>query len=281
MTTIELLKIILPILIGLAPYAISRWRQRYSLCWAHLPPESMIHIAEEVVPLLSISYKDQPVNNLTQYLFILHNTGSKPLDRDDISRPLTWQAPGKILSARVVKTDPPVELSLDNSGEQLCISWELFNQGCKALIEVRCEGDSNLEVGEVRCEGDSNLEVGKVSGQIRNISRITEKGVHWLREGVMVKIRKEDIEFLNALSRSGYMRRSILRSFHYTDWIASVVYAGIFLYLLFLLSAFGVDKFSILSIGVALVMLIIFFFLKYRNPYTKFLQSIEDQSDSA
>ncbi len=88
MSTSEVLINILLIVIGLAPYAVSLWRQRYSLCWAHLPPESMLYIAEELETSLSISYKDQPINNLTQYLFILHNTGSKPLGQNAIVRPL-------------------------------------------------------------------------------------------------------------------------------------------------------------------------------------------------
>lgn len=258
-------KIILPIVMGFAPYAVSLWRQRYSLCWAHLPPESMLHIAEEVVPLLSVSYEDQPINNLTQYRFILHNTGSNPFDHEAIVEPLTWQAPGKILSARVVKTDPDVRLSLEHSGQQLSISWQLFNQRCKALIEVRCEGESNVGIGEI-------------SGQIRRVSQIKKREVYWLRDGVMVRISAEDIKVLDPLSKSGPLRRSFLRSSPKRDAILlGGVYAVIFLFLLW---DFDGDLILISSISVALAALFLFLHLKYRNPYKKFLQSIEDQSDS-
>ena len=255
--------LILPNFISLAHLAMTLRHslRRFGLRWVPLPPESLLYIAKELETSLSISYLDQPIGKLTQYRFILHNTGSKPLDQEAIVRPLTWRAPGKILSSRVVNTDPPVELSLEQRGNQLVISWELFNQRCKALIEVRCEGDADVGVGTV-------------SAQIRGVSEIREKEVYWLRDGVIIKITRDNIELLDALSRSAYLRRSVLRSFHRADWIALAVYAGVFM---LLLCSFDVGRSLFLWIISALSVLFVSLYIRYRNPYTKFLQNTDER----
>lgn len=156
--------------------------RQHGLRWAYLPPRSMLDVAEEITSNIFISFKDSKIANLTQYQFILHNTGHYALKDSAIVKPLEWTSPGRILSFRVVGTDPPVELelkdkevvvthpSMDLEPEEeekeyrLEIKWPLLNQGCKALIEVLCEGGSSEPQGRIK-------------GQIENVPRIKEKKI--------------------------------------------------------------------------------------------------------
>ena len=150
-------------------------RYRYGLRWVYLPPRSMLEIAEEITSDLSISFKGSYISNLTQYQFILHNVGYAALKDTAIVTPLEWTSPGRILSYRVVGTDPPVELELKDDvitrppkdqEKEYClqISWLLLNQRCKAFIEVLCEGNPSEPQGRIK-------------GQIENVPRIKEKKV--------------------------------------------------------------------------------------------------------
>ena len=246
MSTSEITLALIAILISLAAIAVPLWRsmQRHGLCWAHLRPKSMLDIAEEVKSSLTIYYDDQPINNLTQYLFILHNTGFAPLDQGAIVQPLTWQAPGKILSARVIETGPDVKLSLNPRGQQLSISWSLFNQRCKALIEVLCEGNPNTGVGQI-------------IGQITNVPIIKQKEVKWVGE-----------------------EKKILDKIF--QWIIEVylVLAGL-LILLSVVSYFIENSILIAVIVFVVTAFFVSLFLMRRNPYTKLLRNIKGRADSA
>ena len=154
-------------------------RRRHGLRWASLSPRSMLDVAEEIASDISISFKDNEIDNLTQYQFILHNSGYVALKGSAIVKPMEWTCPGRILSFRVVGTDPPVDIRLKEvvvthpSGElepkekkyRLQITWPLLNQRCKALIEVLCEGNPSEPLGRIK-------------GQIENVPRIKEKQIH-------------------------------------------------------------------------------------------------------
>ena len=166
---------------GILAIAIPLWRsrQRHALRWTSLPPKSMMEIADEIAAAVSISYEGRDVSNLIRYEFILHNCGFAPLDQDGIVEPVTWCGPGPILSAKVVATEPPVDLQLANHGNMLKITWVLFNQRCKAVIEVLCEGRTG--------QRSSADERGSISGQIRNIPQIKDKSIWWRHEDEILR----------------------------------------------------------------------------------------------
>ena len=272
MPTLQIVLSIIPIVISLAAIAIPLWvyyRQRYNLCWAHLRPKSMLDIAEGVAKSLKIFYNEQQIKNLTQYLFILHNTGFVPLKRDAIVSPLMWQAPGKILSARVVGTDPPVALILEHSEQQLSISWELFNQRCKALIEILCEGDANTEVGQVE-------------GQIQNVPIIKQKEIRWVSEEEEIQRIQANFELQSGFSRSVgrvFASRWFIKTSRYIMWI---YLGGICVVpFVFVIAVSELPWPWILTTGFAVAAFIFVLFFTYRNPYKKLLRSIENQSDPA
>ena len=151
----------------LAAIGVPIWisRHQYGLRWAYLPPKSMLDVAEEIASDLSISFKGSEINNLTQYQFILHNVGYAALKDNAIVTPLEWASPGRILSYRVVGVDPPVNLEAEIIEGHLRLTWTLFNQRCKALIEVLCEG------------GPSELQ-DRISGEIENVPQIKEKPLY-------------------------------------------------------------------------------------------------------
>jgi hypothetical protein len=156
----------LGLVLGVLSIALPIWleRRRHGLRWATIDPKSMLEVAEEIASDVKISYQGRAISDLTRFNFILHNTGRLPIGADEIVGPLTWSAPGPILSSRVIASAPPVALQLNPEGKDLEISWSLFNPRCMALIEVLCE-TSTLD--------DS----GKVSAQIRNVTTIEEKKI--------------------------------------------------------------------------------------------------------
>ena len=169
MATPEIISVVIAILALAVP--LWRSRQKYALRWGRIRPKSMMDIADEIASDVTISFKGRQIENLTRFQFVLHNAGFTALDGQSLVTPLSWEGPGSILSARVVETDPPVELILSVDANRLEIRWRLFNQKCKALIEVLCEGGSEEERGHL-------------TGQIRNIPKVEEKGLppvfrHW------------------------------------------------------------------------------------------------------
>ncbi len=139
MTGLEIFFSVVSTLIGIAAIAAPLWGswRRYALRWAHVaPPKSMLDVAPEVATSIKITYKDEEVDNLTRYLFVLHNTGFTPLEKKHIVKRLTWRAPGAIKALRVEASEPRVDLELEDDGRELMISWELFNHRCKALIRT-------------------------------------------------------------------------------------------------------------------------------------------------
>ena len=176
------------VLIGILTTDSSNWgfHKQYALLWVKLPPKSMMEIADEIATSVAIFYKGDKVTNLIQYQFILHNNGSRYLDNNAIVTPLTWQGPGKILSAKVVATSPFVELELTTKDSLLEIRWKLFNQGCKAAIVVLCEGSNTNE--------SNTNEDGNLKGQIRRVPRIKEKRIWWRDQDDIIRERRENLE---------------------------------------------------------------------------------------
>ena len=158
--------IVLGILGILAAFAapIMILRRRYSLQWAYLEPKSMLDIADEIVSHITISFQGSEIENVTQYQFILHNNGYVALSESAIVQPIEWSSPSRILSFRVVGTDPPVDVYLEEVNDCIQVTWPLLNQRCKALIEVLCEGNPREPQG-------------RITGQIKNVPEIREKKV--------------------------------------------------------------------------------------------------------
>ena len=129
----------------------------------------MMEIADEVSESLKITFEGQPIDDLTKFTFILHNSGFSALDKESIVSALKWTGPGTVLAARSIATDPPVELDINHSDKHVEIRWSLFNQHCKALIEVLCAHGPGPDRGTI-------------SGQIRNVPRIDTKEISYFDE---------------------------------------------------------------------------------------------------
>lgn len=165
-SSIKIVTGVIVAIVAVAGIARQIWRakNRYQLKWVLLETESLLNVAEEIAPEISITLRNETIKDVTKYRFVLHNSGLSPIDGSDIVENLQWQGSGKILSAKVIATNPPVKLQLSREGNILEISWKLFNQSCMALIEILCEASIK----------DSS---GKISGEIRNIPIIEEKEV--------------------------------------------------------------------------------------------------------
>ena len=268
MSVLNLVFSAVSVIVGILAIAIPIWRsrQRYALRWTSLPPKSMMEIADQIATAVSIAYEGRSVSNLIRYEFILHNCGFAPLDQDGIVEPVTWRGIGPILSAKVIATEPPVDLQLMNDGTMLKITWILFNQRCKAVIEVLCE--------ESTARRSSADERGSISGQIRNIPEIEEKQIWWRHEDEILRqiqsnlaMQAPSVRIIGKL----FANKWLLRVSTWVFYGYLVVAAAMFVWLIFanfnappILSAAAI--FAVVAITVSLL----YRFL--RNPYASILR---------
>ena len=168
----------------IAPFlgaAFTSWlsKPKRALRWVTLTPISMMEIADEIGDKLEVSLDGKSISNLTKFAFVIHNCGREPIDTEAIKKPLKWKAPGRIVSARIANSEPYVELDLQTSGRTLQIKWQLFNQSCKALIEVLADAEMNQETKSV-------------SAQIRGIPKIKHRSVRQLdEEEIRRRVRRD------------------------------------------------------------------------------------------
>jgi hypothetical protein len=168
--------------IGAAGLYFAFFRKTRTIVWCALRPASMMAVASDLTDQVSIQFKDSPIRDLTKFAFIIHNAGRESLKKDEIVSPLTWEAPGTILEAKIKQSDPTVSLRAEVDGDQnsVAISWDLFNPGNKALLEVLVTAPYSV--------GDEE----KVRAEIDGISRIN---LHWTAAGKLSRLtRGEDIK---------------------------------------------------------------------------------------
>ena len=172
MTATEFVFALIGAAVGVTGVWLAVWarRRRHRLRWGYLEPESMLDVAEHVASAITISYEGAHISNLTRHRFVLHNNGHEPLTGDDIREPVTWKAPGRVFSADVRNSRPPVKLDIKvskESNDTVTIGWALFNPRCLAVIEVLSEAGS----------GAGN---GTLSWDIMNISEIEQRRIAWM-----------------------------------------------------------------------------------------------------
>ena len=227
------------LLVPAAALQIWRWNHQHRLRWMLVERKSLLKIAEELSPKISISIKDdsskeRTVNNVTRYRFVLYNNGLSPIDKNDIVEPLIWKAPGEILNTRViVPSKNGAKLHLSTQKNMIEISWPLLNQRCGALVEVLCSVDRH----------DSS---SQIYGQIRNIPEIEEKALNPSTNERIVSL------VLSALcgTSAGMVMSSLDGTF------------------------FGYDVLSWLLMIVAMstiLFILLFFFYSTTNPYSKLI----------
>lgn len=252
---------------------IRKLRQRSPLCWSILPQKSMMEIADEIADSIDISYKGRKVSNLIRYQFILHNRGFESLKGEAITKPITWQGPGQILSAKVVATEPQVELQLDIEDSKLKVSWELFNWSSKAVIEVLCEENSTPD------------QRGKISGQIENIPVIKEKQIWWRDEDE--RLRQMEANLARQPPRAQKFNKIFVNrwSLRFVSWTAR----GYVVFLSYMVVWLGLHELGVSSdistataiFVAALVALFFYLYLWFRNPYASILRKVRADKATA
>ncbi len=158
-------------LLSFAGVVVPLWRNRgksKAIRWGIMAHRSMMNIAKEIASDVEIRYKGRVLSDMRRYRFIIHNTGRSPIEGSDIVTPLRWVGRAGVLKAAVVVSDPRVDLSLEVQGSTVIMTWPVFNQSCKALIEVLCESDKEADVGEL-------------SYQIKGVPKIEER---WIRSRI-------------------------------------------------------------------------------------------------
>ena len=251
----------------LVTIVVSLWRlrRRHALRWVRFPPESMLKVADDVAKSVAITYDGRPVENLRKYRFILHNTGTAPLDTEAIDTPLTWHAPGRIVAAWRGASDPPVELSLTCDNRQLVIGWSLFNQRCKALIEVLCEN--------VTHPLDSQL-----AGQIRGVPKVEEKEFDWPRGEAAIRRIRANVELQRGLYRLAGRIIATKYGIRIVPHVpaAYMIGAGLWILNMVLLQA-EAHEFVLVSGNVAAIAIAAFLIQTLRNPYVRLLRRHEEK----
>ena len=260
------------LIVGLATVLPIYWTsyRRYGLRWAVLPPQSMMEIAEDIASSVSILYKERKIDNLLRFRFVLHNTGVVPLKEENTISPLTWKAPGEIVNARVLETDPPVDLDLRIDGknsDNLVIDWRLFNQRCKAVIEIICEGE--IIDGSIS-DGWQNAD--NIAGQIEYISKIETKRIKW----------KNPDEIIRRMEVSLSTERPILRKFARIFSSKFIIrntqtIAGIYMFLSIIIPSVAIlwlemENLIAASIVASVEIIVgLSLWYRFRNPYSSIL----------
>lgn len=270
MSTLQIVFAIASALAAFFGIVVPIWRSRhqYGIRWAILEPKSMMDIAEEIAEDVTIQYKSRIITDLTKYQFILHNTGSSPLEEKDIVVPLTWTGPGTVLNARILVSEPPVELSLSIKDNAVEFSWLLFNQRCKALVEILCEKRTPTEKGDI-------------SGQIRNVPYFEEKQVSVVDEDEIIK-RLKSTSQLNSFVIFRPLNRLFINkwSLRVSKWIIPVYLVVGPLWLAFILKAKGSISTVYFVVAVFVVMFIVgIAFLYLRNPYASLVRKARQRTD--
>ena len=211
----RVLSFTLPIVLAITARIIRGWktRQEYALRWVTLAPTPVPASPGDAPGPADMTSGGEPVANLTRFYFIVHNSGANPLDAASIVEPLTWTAPGKVLDANVVETRPAVKLELEPSADSLKITWRLFNQDCKALIEAVCDCGSNAGRGSI-------------DGQIRNVSEIKSMESSYVdKEEVRQAVREKLAQAPRFLQRLQSEGLNVYLKLHSKDMLFA---AGVF-----------------------------------------------------
>ena len=256
--------IVATLLAPIVPALLIHWlsRKGRAIRWVALTPKSMMEIADEVSDRLQVTLDGKKVRNLTKYTFILHNNGRNELVEAEIVKPLKWTGPGVIIDARVVRSDPSVELALKAVGRDLEIRWELFNQRCQALIEVICDAETEDDGGTV-----SSQIKGVPQIEVQNRRHVDEEEI---RKGIRRNISRlpKLFQYLESEQVTVYVRR-------YTSQILTI-YCTIPLGTAVMVIGdlwFGLATETSVGIGMALIVSLSTTLLFYfRNPYAKLLK---------
>ena len=258
----DILTVLSPLLGPLVAVLLSR--KRNGIRWVSVTPVSMMEIADEISDRLQVKLDDTPVKNLTKFMFIVHNIGNNPIEGKDIVEPLAWKAPGRIINALVIDSDPHVALKLKLLDRTLEVHWQLFNQGCKALIEVIADAETESEIKGV-------------SAQIRGIPKIYIKNIpHSNEESIRKNIRKH-ISQKPRIYRLIFSEKYFLNSARISNHVLAVYFASSVGIIVALISenspTFSDDLYLYFgfAFGVSIYILIRIFFL--RKPYAKLLRN--------
>ena len=260
---LEFFKIVImliPAIIAIIGYS---FRRRYAIRWVTLPPQAMLEFPKDISTRLKATFDKQPVKNLTKFRFVLHNSGSVAFDRKSIVTPVTWTGPGIVLDARVVNSQPYVKLNIQHSGQCVTLYWELFNQSCKALIEVLCD-----------CSSGSGK--GAVTAQIRDVPELILKDIYYVDEGEIRQSIKNNISRLPFISRVVLLRRLVEHIAVLNRFLIKLVlpvYVSIGAGLVILLFTLDLYPDWAAESAISSVLATLFIFYRYRNPYSKLLRS--------
>ena len=149
------------LILGMVPYWI--FSRRRKIRWTILRPRSMMEVSPEVSKDIRITYREHSISSsLTKLMFVVHYTGSVPLDKSSIVEPLTWTTSAKVVDAWLIASDSGFKPECSAKDNKVVISWDLLNPGWKAVIGVLCESSSASDYGSIRA-------------RIKDVSRVVTK----------------------------------------------------------------------------------------------------------
>ena len=270
MSTLQIIFGSIAAITAIAGIAFPLWltKNRHALRWAIIETKSLLEVADEIASDISIKYYGQEISDITRYRFVLHNLGRTPIDKSDIVVPFKWEGPGKVLSAKIIASNPPVDLKLKIENNEVEISWSLFNQKCIALIEILCEGGSTDEKG-------------KISGQIRNIPAIEIKTVTVISENEYINRLKSTMQlttpkYLYPITKI-FLNKWFIR---WNRWFLTLYIAALPLIILGVIVEDTGAPSWVLSVGIVLSAAIIFGIIMFKkNPYARLVASTKSSAN--
>jgi len=114
---------------------------------------------EPVDEELKILYGGKLINSLTKAIFVIENSGSLPIDKEDIKSPITIKINNaEILRASVSRVSPPnLEVKISNDIHNIKIEFPLLNPGEEIEIDVLADGDAQSYQASARITNISSI----------------------------------------------------------------------------------------------------------------------------
>jgi len=124
----------------IAPFIIQQLdNPETSLGVTLLTNSSLVQIDESVLDDISVTYRDQPLGNLSLIKVRIENDGRAPIDAVGFSSPLILEFPSQaeVIQARVSRTSPPsIPITCRIGGNTVVMSKALLNAGDQVILEM-------------------------------------------------------------------------------------------------------------------------------------------------
>jgi hypothetical protein len=130
--------------------------------------ESQVLTYDKAIGDLEVKYKGRSVASLVRTVFVLKNSGNRPIERSDLVLPVTIAlTSGAIIDAAIQEPDPKnVVTSLAVQKNQISLLFDLLNPGDSFRVVVLADAEKFTYVAECRVKNVKELLIQEAKEKI-------------------------------------------------------------------------------------------------------------------